>query len=333
MAKKKKKKQKQSLKKTESDIIKKFGIGAIYRIGSRKSLDIPSLPTGIFSLDRAIGVGGYPKGRIIELYGPESSGKTTVALASIASCQSDGGNAVFIDAEHALDITYAKRIGVDLDNLLINQPDSGEQALDIVESLILSGEIDIVVVDSVPALVPEAELKGEMDKQNVGRQAAMMSKALQRIIPIIGKGKTVLVFINQVRDKIGGFFSGETTPGGRALKHACTARIRLRFKENDKSKGGNLFVGTIVKNKVAAPYEKFSFYVDTNFRKSKGVITWLDQIQSAIDADVISKRGSTLTYRKKKYKGFKSFRKQVLKNEKKAKAFSRSLQKALKENV
>ena len=331
MAKKKKKKQKQTLKKTESDIIKKFGMNAIYRIGSRKSLDIPSLPTGIFSLDCATGVGGYPKGRIIELYGPESSGKTTVALASIASCQNDGGNAVFIDAEHALDITYAKRIGIDLDNLLINQPDSGEQALDIVESLILSGEIDIVVVDSVPALVPEAELKGEMDKQNVGRQAAMMSKALQRIIPIIGKSKTVLIFINQVRDKIGGFFSGETTPGGRALKHACTARIRLRFKENDKSKGGNKFLGRIVKNKVAAPYSEFSFYVDTNFRKSKGIISWIDEIQAGIDTGLISRRGSTLIYRKKKYKGMKAFRKQVLKNEQKTKAYLKRLQKSIRE--
>lgn len=330
---KKKKKVKQSLKKTESDIIKKFGANALYRIGSRKSIDMPSIPTGIFCLDRAIGVGGYPQGRIIELYGPESSAKTTVALKSIASCQRNGGNAVFIDAEHALDITYAKRIGVDLDNLLINQPDSGEQGLDIVESLILSNEIDLVVVDSIPALVPEAELKGDMEGITVGRQAAMMSKALKRMVPIIGKSKTVLIFINQIREKIGVIWgSNETTPGGRALKHVYSVRIKLRFKENDKSKGGNLFLGRIVKNKCAAPYEEFSFYVDTNFKKSKGIISWLDEIQAAIDCGVISKRGSTLTYRNKKFKGFKTFRKQILKNEKKSAAFLKRLEKALKED-
>jgi len=208
MAKKKKRKEKnKSLEWTEREIVKKYGDNSIYRIGSRKSLDIKSLSTGIYSLDRAIGVSGYPRGRIVEIYGTESSAKTTVCLISIAACQKRGGSAVFIDAEHAFDPKYAKRIGVDLDNLLINQPDSGESALDIVESLILTNKIDLIVVDSVVNLVPEAELIGDMEGQTIGRQAAMMGKALKRIVPKIGKSKTCLVFINQVRDKIGGYFS------------------------------------------------------------------------------------------------------------------------------
>jgi len=332
MAKKKQRKKKQNLKKTESDIIKKYGENSVYRIGSSKRLNIPAMSTGIYTLDRAIGIGGYPRGRMVELHGAESSAKTTVALKSIAACQAGGGVAVFIDAEHALDVTYAKRIGVDLDRLLICQPDSGEQALDITESFVLSGEVNLIVVDSVAGLVPEAELRGEMDKESIGLQARMLGRALRKLTGAVSKTETVIIFINQLRDKIGSYFGGQSTPGGRGLKHACSVRIKLRFKE--KVKGvGTKFLGTIVKNKVAAPYEEFSFHIDDNFRRSKGIVDWIDQIDAAIDVDVITKRGSTLIYRKKKYKGMKTFRKQIMKDEKKHAAFIKRLKKALKEET
>lgn len=334
MAKKKKKKEKnKSLQQTEADIVKKYGNDAIYRIGSRKSLDVKYLPTGIYALDRAIGIGGFPRGRIIELYGQESSAKTSVALISIAACQRKGGSAVFIDAEHAFDPKYAKRIGVDLDNLLINQPDSGEQGLDIAENLILSNKVDLIVIDSVVNLIPEIELKGDMEGETVGRQAAMMSKALRRMIPAIGKSKTCLIFINQVRDKIGGFFSGETTPGGRALKHGASVRIRLRHREKDKSLGGNRFAGIIKKNKVAAPYEEFSFVIDSNFRKSKGLIKWVDRIEAGISCGLISKKGGSLIYGKDKFKGMKTFRKKVLEDKRRSATYLKRLKKTIKGNV
>ena len=328
---KKKKEKNKSLQWTEADIIKKFGETAIYRIGSRKSLNVKCLPTGIHTLDRAIGIGGYPRGRIVEIYGPESSAKTTLTLHSIAACQKKGGSAVFIDAEHAFDPKYAKRIGVDLDSLLISQPNFGEEGLDIVESLILSNKIDLIVVDSVVNLIPEIELTGDMGKETMGRQAAMMSKALRRMVPVIGKSKTCLIFLNQIRAKIGGYFGGITTPGGHALKHGASVRIVLRFKEKDKSLGGIRFVGIIKKNKVASPYEEFSFILDDNFRKSKGIIKWVDKVEAGISSGLISKKGSSLIYGKDKFKGMKTFKKKILDDKKRSSTYLKRLRKAIKE--
>jgi recombination protein RecA len=240
-----------------AQIDKQFGKGSIMRLGSREKVDIPAIPTGALSLDAALGVGGMPRGRVVEIYGPESSGKTTLALHVIAEAQRRGGMAAFVDAEHALDATYAQKLGVDIDNLLVSQPDSGEQALEIAEVLIRSGAVDVLVVDSVAALVPRAELEGEMGDAQMGMQARLMSQALRKLTAIVAKSGTCLIFINQLREKIGVMFGNpETTTGGRALKFYASVRLDIRriasLKEGEAVIGSRAKV-KVVKNKVAPP--------------------------------------------------------------------------------
>ena len=246
-----------------SQIEKNFGKGSIMKMGEASKLHIEVIPTGSIGLDAALGVGGFPRGRIIEIYGPEAGGKTTVSLQAVAEAQKRGGTAAFIDAEHAMDPKYSRKLGVDVDNLLISQPDYGEQALEICETLVRSGAIDIIVVDSVAALVPKAEVEGEMGDPQMGLQARLMSQALRKLTAVVGKSKTVLIFINQLREKIGVMFGNpETTPGGRALKFYSSVRLDVRAQE--KIKEGDKIVGTrvkvkVVKNKVAPPFRDSTF--------------------------------------------------------------------------
>ncbi len=246
-----------------SQIEKQFGKGSIMTLGQNVRIDVPAIPTGAIALDVALGVGGVPRGRVLEIFGPESSGKTTLTLSIIAQAQKRKGTAAFIDAEHAFDSTYAKKLGVNLDDLLISQPDTGEQALEITEMLIRSNAIDIIVVDSVAALVPKAEIEGEMGASHVGLQARLMSQALRKLTSAIAKSKTTLIFINQLREKIGVFYGNpETTPGGRALKFYSSVRLDIRriaqIKRGEEIVGGRVRV-KVVKNKVAAPFKQAEF--------------------------------------------------------------------------
>ena len=282
-----------ALKKIEKD----FGKGAIMRLGDAKAnMNIEVIPTGILPLDVALGVGGVPRGRIIEIYGPESSGKTTVTLHMIAEAQKNGGIAAFIDAEHALDPVYAQKLGVDIDNLLISQPDSGEQALDIVDALVRSSAIDIVVVDSVAALVPKAEIEGEMGDSHVGLHARLMSQAMRKLTGIISKTRTVVVFINQIREKVGVMFGNpETTTGGRALKFYASVRLDVRRIEGIKQ--GQEFIGNhtrvkVVKNKVAPPFKQAEF----DIMYGEGVSRLSCVIDMGVDLDIVDKSGAWFSY-------------------------------------
>ncbi len=246
-----------------SQIEKQFGKGSVMKLGDYKSMNVEAISTGALNLDIALGIGGIPRGRIIEIYGPESSGKTTLALHAVAEAQKLGGEAAFIDAEHALDPAYAKKIGVDIDNLIVSQPDTGEQALEIAEALIRSGAIDIVVVDSVAALVPKAEIDGDMGDSHIGLQARLMSQALRKLAGTINKTNAIIIFINQLREKVGVMFGNpETTAGGRALKYYASVRMDIRRVESIKQDGavvGNRTKVKIVKNKVAPPFREAEF--------------------------------------------------------------------------
>ena len=279
-----------------ADIEKQFGKGAIMKLGDDSHNEIEVSPSGSLTLDLALGVGGYPKGRIIEIYGPESSGKTTFALHAIAEIQKAGGRAAFIDAEHALDPVYAKNLGVDINNLLLSQPDTGEQALEICEALVRSEAINIVVIDSVAALVPQAEIEGEMGDSHVGLQARLMSQALRKLSGTINKTNTIAIFINQLREKVGVMFGNpETTPGGRALKFYST--IRMEVRRSEQIKQGENVIGNrtnvkIVKNKVAPPFKTATLEI----MYGEGVSRTSEIIDLATDASILEKSGSWYSY-------------------------------------
>jgi len=279
-----------------SQIKERFGDGAIMKFGEAKAMQVESVTTGCLSLDMALGVGGVPRGRIIEVFGPESSGKTTLAQHIVAEVQKQGGTAAFVDAEHALDPDYAKKIGVNVDELLISQPDTGEQALEIVETLVRSNGVDVIVVDSVAALTPKAEIEGEMGDQHMALQARLMSQALRKLAGIISKSKTILIFINQTRHKIGVFFGNpETTTGGNALKFYSSVRIEVRraaqIKQGDKFIG-NRTKAKIVKNKVAAPFRTCEFDIMYN----EGISISGDVLDIGVEKSIIKKSGNSYSY-------------------------------------
>ena len=277
-------------------IEKEYGKGSIMRLGDRADVAIDAIPSGSMALDYALGIGGYPKGRIIEIYGPESSGKTTLALHAIAQCQKQGGRCAFIDAENAIDPVYAQHLGVDIDELILSQPDSGEQALDITEVLVKSGAIDLVVVDSVAALVPQAELDGEMGDSSVGLQARLMSKAMRKLAGVMNHSQTTAIFINQLREKVGVMFGNpETTPGGRALKFYASVRLDVRKGETLKNGAdayGNVVKVKVVKNKVAPPFKT----AVVNMIFGEGVSHLDEVINLAVENDIIDKSGAWFSY-------------------------------------
>ena len=288
---------KQSLDTALKQIESQFGKGTIMKLGTRETIEVPSIPTGSFGLDNALGIGGLPKGRVVEIYGPESSGKTTLTLQIIAECQKAGGSAAFIDAEHALDPEYAKALGVDIDELLLSQPDTGEQALEVTDMLVKSGSLDVIVVDSVAALVPRAELEGDMGDSHVGLQARLMSQALRKITGSIQKSNTLVIFINQIRMKIGVMFgSPETTTGGNALKFYSSVRLDIRrigaIKDGDEVIGNETRV-KVVKNKMAPPFKVVEFQI----LYGKGINKNAEIIEFAVKKGIIEEAGAWYSYK------------------------------------
>ena len=296
MAKEKENLRNDTLEETLKQIEKLYGKGAVMRLGDRETVDVDAIPTGSILIDEAIGVGGYPKGRIIEIFGPESSGKTTLALHAIAECQKLGGRAAFIDAEHAIDPLYAKKLGVDINELILSQPDNGEQALEIVEMLADSGSINLIVVDSVAALVPQAELDGEMGDSSVGLQARLMSKAMRKIAGILNKKECAVIFINQLREKVGVMYGNpETTSGGRALKFYASIRIDIRRTEAIKQGAdiiGNTCRVKIVKNKVSPPFKQ----CEIDIIYGQGISKEGEILDRSVELGLIKKAGSWFEY-------------------------------------
>ncbi len=309
-----KKEKDKTLEQVLADIEKQFGKGAIMKLGEKGVRNIDVVSSGSLALDQALGVGGYPKGRIIEIFGPESSGKTTIALHAIAEVQKTGGRAAFIDAEHALDPVYAKKLGVDTDELLLSQPDTGEQALEIVEALVRSQAMSIIVIDSVAALVPQAEIEGEMGDSHVGLQARLMSQALRKLGGIVNKTNTICIFINQLREKVGVMFGNpETTPGGRALKFYSTVRLDVRRAEQIKVGTdvlGNKTVIKVVKNKVAPPFKT----AEVEIMYGEGISKTGEIIDIASNIGIIDKSGAWYSYKGEKIGQGKENAKLVLKN-------------------
>ena len=324
---------KKALESVFSVIEKEYGTGSIMKLGDANSVDVEVIPTGSLTLDMALGVGGLPRGRVIEIYGPESSGKTTVALHVVAEAQKMGGEAAFIDAEHALDPVYAKKLGVDIDNLIVAQPDTGEQALDIAEALVRSGALDVIVVDSVAALVPKAEIDGEMGDSHVGLLARLMSQALRKLTAVISKSGTVVIFINQLREKDGVMYGNpETTPGGRALKFFSS--VRLDVRRGEVIKNGTELIGNktkvkVVKNKVAPPFKTAEF----DILYGEGISKEGNILDFAVENNIIKKSGAWFSYNGEKIgQGRDNVRKYMVENKEFTAEIDRQVRELLKNN-
>ena len=320
---------KKALEIAMGQIEKEFGKGSVMKLGEFKATNVEAIPTGALGLDIALGIGGIPRGRIVEIFGPESSGKTTLALHIIAEAQKMGGEVAFIDAEHALDPAYARNLGVDIDNLIVSQPDTGEQSLEIAESLIRSGAIDVIVVDSVAALVPKAEIDGDMGDAHVGLQARLMSQALRKLAGVVSKSNSTIIFINQLREKVGIMFGNpETTPGGRALKFYSSVRLDIRKVENIKIDGqiiGNRARVKVVKNKVAPPFREAEFDIVYGL----GISKESNILDLAISLDLVEKSGAWLSYKGEKIGQGRENAKDYLKNNSKV---MKELEKQIKDN-